>query len=312
MIRSLLPRSAAFLASFAIAGAAFAEPVFPPGAAVGLEPPPGMTFSKTFSGFADEKSGASIVIIEFPLEAHTEIAAQFTPEGLRRSGFEAAAPAEDVTVGGASAKLMRGSQTARGTVFRKWVMLARSPSGTAMITAQVPEAALGAIPEPRMEAALRSIAFRPPAGIEEKIGALPFVIADRAGFRPSSVLAGSGLILTDGPLDVVQDNSQPVIVIGSSFAPAPPNEPRAAFAKRAFGTIGSLASIAAKREDLQGDVSVIEGDGIDPKTNQTIYVMQTIRFTGQNYVRIIAMSRESEQARFSARFSKLSQSVRGK
>jgi len=46
--------------------AANAEPVFPPGSRVGLEPPAGLNLSKRFPGFEDPDRQAAIAILDLP------------------------------------------------------------------------------------------------------------------------------------------------------------------------------------------------------------------------------------------------------
>ena len=47
-----------------------AEPVFPPGLRVGLEPPAGLTPSTQFPGFQDSEQKASITILDLPGRAY--------------------------------------------------------------------------------------------------------------------------------------------------------------------------------------------------------------------------------------------------
>src|SRR5262245_33909509 len=86
-----------------------AEPIFPPGSAIGLTPPPGMVPAPNFSGFLDETTGAVILLVKFPADAAFNAAvadahddAKFAMAGI------AIRTRENVTIGGNPAFLMTG------------------------------------------------------------------------------------------------------------------------------------------------------------------------------------------------------------
>lgn len=299
--------------AFWAATASSAEAVFPSSSSLGLVPPPGMSRSTKFQGFEDQTTGASIVLAELPAEAHVQILASFTPEGMRPSGFAGAAPAVDWPIAGGEGRLMRGSQEVAGITFRKWVILAKTGTLTAIVTSQIPEAATSAERDAAIEAALRTIAVRAAPSLDEQVKGLPFGLGDRAGFRVVRTLAGAGLILTEGPQDTVQDLSQPLVVVASSLRGVPPKAERDAFARRAFATVAHVNDIQvddAKRDERGGaDWVRIVGHGTDAKTGAPVQVEQVIRFGEDGYVRAIGIWRRDEEARFGARFGRLADSI---
>lgn len=291
------------------------QPTFPPGSAVGLVPPKGMTLSKRFSGFENASTGASILTADMPPEAYAAILPSFTPEGMAKSGLQASGPATDLAIKGGEGKLLKGTQAAYGSTYRKWVVLAKSRNGTAMVSAQAPEASAAAFPDSVIEASLSTIAFRKPPGLEEQASALPFQVGDRAGFRLVRVLSGSGLVLTEGPEDTLSDASQPVVVVASSLGGGVPTEPaaRLAFAKHAFSTVAGVDDLVLEGEKAfeQDGASWIrlEGRGTYRATAEAVYVLQLIRFTPSGYVRAVAISRTLDKPRFAERFDRLAQSI---
>ena len=53
-----------------LAAAAWAEPIFPPGLRIGLEPPGDMKLATQFPGFEDSKRKAVIAILDLPASAY--------------------------------------------------------------------------------------------------------------------------------------------------------------------------------------------------------------------------------------------------
>jgi hypothetical protein len=76
-LRRLAPALSSALVAAAFAAAALAaEPVFPPGSRIGLEPLAGMEPSRRFTGFED--AGLALTLVEMPAAAYRELAAGFT------------------------------------------------------------------------------------------------------------------------------------------------------------------------------------------------------------------------------------------
>ncbi|WP_407529200.1 hypothetical protein [Methylobacterium oryzisoli] len=275
-----------------------AEPVFPPASSIGLVPPPGMTPAQGFSGF-EHRSGASIVIMEMPAEAYAEISRKFTPEALRPTGFSVKGEGEPLAVTGGEGRLLRGAQAAHGLTYAKWVAVVRGGAGTGLVTVQVPEQAAAQVPGEAVEAALRSIAFRTPASLDDQIAALPYTIGDRAGFRPVRVLLGNSLLLTEGPKDVDPGRTQPMIIIAPSLGQAAVGAGQeGAFARKALGSLRDLKDVAVTDEtrSTRGTNAVVRlrATATDLKTGRPLAVTQTMLFDGPRYLRVIGMAEAGE------------------
>lgn len=289
-----------------------AEPVYPKGSSIGLVPPPGFSPATTFAGFQDSARNASIVVVEMPVEAYDQIAGKMSAETFKPSGFVAKGDGADWPLDGAKARILRGTQTANGLTFTKWVVLAGTPQSTAMVTAQVPEAERSEIPDAGIEAALRSIVFRAPGSLDDQVAALPFAIGDKVGLRVVRTIAGSGLYLTEGPLDTIKDASQPIVIVASNLGQAPPPESRIAFARNALAGMKLITDIkiAVQMSEVAGPVewARIEGTGRDAGTGTPLHVVQVVRFEGPGYVRIVGLSRQSDPD-FAKRTRRLAASV---
>lgn len=271
-----------------------AEPVFPPAGSLGLAPPPGMTPAASFSGF-EHRSGASIVLVEMPPEAWDQINGKFTPEALAPSGFRVKGGPEPLSTAGGEGFVLRGKQGANGLTYTKWVAVVRGAAGTGLVTVQVPETAAKQVPAATVEAALRTIAFRPKASLADQVAALPFTVGDTAGFRPMGVFAGNGLLLTEGPKDVDPEREQPVVIVTPSLGQAPvPEGAEAAYARRLFTAQKDLTNVAVTDETRsnQGEAVVVRlrGTGTDTKTGRTLGITQTMVFDGGRTLRVIGFA----------------------
>ena len=58
-------------ASILLVSASLADPVFPPGSRIGLEPPPGMVPSGT--GFTDRARGAMLMVTELSAQSYARV-----------------------------------------------------------------------------------------------------------------------------------------------------------------------------------------------------------------------------------------------
>jgi hypothetical protein len=202
--------AAASLAS--LATSAIAEPVFPPGLRVGLEPPVGMAPSARFPGFEDTGQNAIIAILDLPLSAYHELeSAAFNKiqqdlEQPKRESF----PFES-----GIGFLISGTAKQNGVAVHRWSLLAQAVGGsvqdlTALINVEVPESALSVYSDAIIRKALASVTFRP-APIQEQLKLLPFKLGDLAGFRVAQISPTGGVILAETTTN--STGPQPFMVI---------------------------------------------------------------------------------------------------
>ena len=214
-IRAMLVLTILALGLPVAAAASASEIIYPADGVVGLDPPEGMVAAPNFAGFVSDER-ASIVIVEMPPEAFDEVVTRFNAEGLASQMDVEGSPRKLTLSEGVEALLVSGGQTAHGIDYRKWTLLARGPATTALVTVQIPDGDRR-YSEDDILAALKSLHVRANGSIEAQIDALPFTIGDWADFRPVRSLAGSSLILTDGPADSYQDGPQPIVIIAASM-----------------------------------------------------------------------------------------------
>jgi hypothetical protein len=300
----------AMLAMMLLAGfARAAEPSFPLGSHVGLVTPPGLTPSHAFIGFEDRDNKVAFVIVELAGAAYPEIAKGFNPDTLRANGTQVDSRA-DVTLEDGHGFIVTAHEEVGGALIRKWILVANKADMTALISAQVPDAAKDAYPEATVRAALTSVAVRSTVPVQEQLDILPFALKDLAGFKiahatPSgaALVSGGGEVPADGPHD------QAVLLI--SIVPNPPggaeqpNE-RDSLARRAIAATPGVKDMhIARSEPLRiggqpGQEMLVEAR--DAHSDTPLTLVQWIRFGANGYMRMLGVARKEEWDKVFPRF----------
>lgn len=300
-------------------GARAGEPVYPAGSRFGFDPPSDMVPSKRFSGFERIEGGATVSIVELPPSAFPDLAASFSDDNLKGQGF-AVERRESLKIGEAQAMLFTGGQPAdtapaEGTPagVRKWLLLVGDTSVTGLIIAQcLPSAET----EASMLAMLKGVTIRPALSLDQQVQALPFRIADLAGFRPVRVLAGNSVLMTKGPKDQMSDLEQPILVLAQAVQPPPTAEQRDGFARAALYANQTMKDFVIERAQSYRQNGVdwheIVARAKDTPSNIPVVVSQTIRFAPDGYLRAVGVVREDQREGMLAKFREVVDSVQVK
>lgn len=285
---SVLAVSAGLLLPVAMATA---EPVFPPGLRIGLEPPGGMAVSKRFAGFEDAAAKAAITIIDLPARAFQDLERSAFAEnqqglsGIKRESFPFAS---------GIGILISGTALDRGVTVHKWFLMATAAGDTvqnlaALVSVQVPAPAAAAYPEAVIRKALASVAFRP-APNAERLGMLPYKLDELAGFRVMQVTPAGDIILIDGDGDDITRQSYMIVSIGGN---APSNaDDRARFARDMLDA-APLANVRVTFAE-QMRITGVPGFEVRAQANglrgDPVALVQWLRFSGNGYVRIAGVT----------------------
>src|ERR1017187_9242193 len=98
-----------------------AEPGFPPGSRIGLEPPGTLQPSTRFSGFEDIERKVAVPILELPASAYAELArAANATEQLGLTDVKR----EHLSFRGGSGLLVTGHGQINDVTLHKWILLA--------------------------------------------------------------------------------------------------------------------------------------------------------------------------------------------
>src|SRR5262245_17868816 len=113
-----------------------AEPMQAPKSRVVLDLPEGYQASDLFSGFVNEETGASFVIMELPAKAYGSLAKGFSAEALGKKGITEVESGQLERTG--DHIYMTGKQGSPAGPFAKHIMIFHDAQTTAMITGNIP------------------------------------------------------------------------------------------------------------------------------------------------------------------------------
>src|SRR6476646_5309637 len=292
MIRRLFIYLFAAWVGFAgLSSSAGADPVFPPGLRIGLEPAEDLKESTRFPGFEDNDRKAVIAILDLPGSAYGELeAAAFTKsqhdlQDVKRESFP---------FGSGIGFLISGTAQQNGLTVHRWSLLARAVGGpvknlTMLINVEVPENALSVYSDAVIRKMLASVAFRP-APIQEQLGLMPFKFGDLAGFRVMQVSPTGSVILADEPTDNV--GPQPFMVVSVERGRPAETADRGTFARDllASAPVRNLTMQSAEPMRINGAQGhEIRAQGKGP-AGEPVSLVHWLRFGTGGYLRVLGVS----------------------
>ncbi|MBI5322750.1 hypothetical protein [Bradyrhizobium sp.] len=300
LIRRLL--AAALLTIAATNPAPAADPVFPPGARVGMVPLVGLNRAKSFIGFESEDQGVKVVIADLPAEAYTEVANAFKGNpsgvgGIKPESIETPAGLGYYTV-----------ETARdgATNVKRYSMMVPGIGFSGYVAVQVPENAWKVHSDDAVRQMFASAVVRKEVPAEEQLALLSFKVRELSEFKNVRTLApGVAVILADGD-ETTGFEAAPFMIIGIIGQTAASPDDRGRLAQQIATTIpgvrdGRITMSEPVRIDGQpGYETRIEATS--GKDNTPVTIVQWLRFGSQSAMRIIGSSPRDEWARAFPRF----------
>ncbi|MBV9347666.1 MAG: hypothetical protein JO245_06790 [Pseudolabrys sp.] len=276
-----------------LAGAAVADPAYPLGSRIGLEPPAGMTLNPANNQFEDTANKTTVTLLDLPLHLYGEMERMVFAE-INKPGVTIL-KRESLPYANGIGYFIAVELTHEGKKYRKWLLLAQSnanpvPDLAALVSVQAPEEAFAVYSDEIARKALASVTFRP-APNEERLKLMPFAIGDLAGFEIAEV-APVGVILTDKP----QRGGQPELVISMGQGAPLDAQDRPNFSRDLLqrGPISSLEILSADAMRIGSMPGFeIQARAIGPN-GAPIRLVQWLRFSGGNYLRIIGGSSTQE------------------
>ena len=294
---------AAIALTIAASCSAFAaDPVFPPGARVGMTPLVGLVKAKLFVGFETEDQGVKVLVADLPAEAYGEVANAYKAApggtgGIKPESIETAAGLADYTVENAKDG---------GASVRRYSMILPGPTFSGYVAVQVPENASRIYTDDAVRQMFASAVIRNEVPVEEQLGLMPFKISELSSFKNVRMLApGAALILSDGD-EKTGFEAAPFMIIGLiGSTPATPDD-RGRFAQQIATTIpgvrdGKITMSEPVRIDGQpGFETRIEATS--GKDNTPVTIVQWLRFGSQTSMRIIGSSPRDDWTKAFPRF----------
>jgi hypothetical protein len=279
-----------------------ADPVFPPGAHVGMTPLVGLNPAKGFAGFETEDQGVKVLVTELPADAYGEVANAFKTNPAGINGIK---PESLETSAGLAYYTAESAKDGAGSVRRYSMIL---PGGTfsGYVAVQVPENATKIYTDEAIRQMFASAVIRKEVPVEELLGMMPFKVGELSGFKNVRTLAPSAALVLADVNGTTGLETAPFMVIGLiGGAPAQPDD-RGRFAQQAATTIPGVRdaritmSEPIRIEGQAGYETRIEATS--GKDNTPVTVVQWLRFGSNNSLRIIGSAPRDGWAQAFPRF----------
>ncbi len=271
--------------------------------------------SDRFSGFIDDKSSASIVIIEFPAESYDQIKTLGqNPEALAAQGVTGVRTSELPGRSGDYVYLT-GTQKTPLVDYEKFILIFRDQGTAAMITANVPDAALGAraITRGDIEAILASAKVVERDGEELKV----FELAYLGRFVEDLSLMGNTKgyrLAEDRPSGHKTGDLRPFFLVAPSLHKVPVGDLEAS-ARKAFQSIDRFEDyvISGEAPMAVGGMRGMEitGEAADVESGQKAGLYQVfLAPESGGYFRLVGIAPLGEFPDYLPEFRRMTQSFR--
>lgn len=276
--------------------AAAADVVFPTGSRLGLVPPAGMAPSRTFQGFQEPGTKATILLTVLPANAYEQLAKSMVPEAMKKEGIDVERR-DSIELAIGKGFVLTGRQTIEKERYRKWLLIASAGDLTALVNVQVPEQASN-YSEAVVRAAFATLAVRPQIPEAEQLSLLPFTIGNMAGFHVEDVLPGRAIVLVDPAGQTVEGAG--ATAKARMFLSALPGGPEEAADRDNFArvTFGQIVGIKDVHLQDAGPLRIASQPGYqtlakakDAGSGADVMVVQWLRFGSGGFLRMIGIAR---------------------
>jgi hypothetical protein len=279
-----------------------ADPVYPPGARVGMVPLVGLAPAKAFTGFETEDHSVKVLVTELPTAAFGEVETAF-------KNNQSPGPVKPESIETASGKGYYTIENARegSTSVRRYSMILSGGTFTGYVAAQIPENAARIYTDDAVRQMFASAVTRKDVPVEEQLSLLPFKVTELGSFTSVHTLApGAAILLTDGDEDAKIEAASFMVIGTIATAPAQPSD-RDRFAQQTAATIPGLREARiTMSEPVRIDGSPgyeTRLDAFSGKDKAPVTVVQWLRFgSAISTLRIIASAPRDDWAKAFPRF----------
>ena len=287
-----------------------ADPVFPPGARVGMTPLVGLAKAKSFIGFETEDQGVKVLVADLPAEAYSEVVNAFKANPGGTGGIKP----ESIETGAGLAYYTAENAKDGATNVRRYSMILPGPTFSGYVAVQVPENASKIYTDDAIRQMFASAVIRNAVPVDEQLGLMPFKMGELSDFKNVRTLApGAALIVADGD-EKTGFETAPFMIIGIvGSAPASPDD-RGRYAQQMATTIpgvrdGRITMSEPVRIDGQAGFET-RIDATSGKDNTPVTIVQWLRFGPQSSLRIIGSSPRADWANSFPRFRAVRDGIR--
>ena len=283
--------------------AAFAaDPVFAPGAKVGMTPLVGLVKARSFVGFETEDQSVKVLVTELPEQAYGEVASAFKANPGGSGGIK---PESIETPAGLAYYTVESAKDGTTNV-RRYSMILPGPTFSGYVAVQVAENAAKIYTDDAVRQMFASAVIRNEVPVDEQLGLMPFKMTELSAFKNVRTLApGAALVLADGD-EKTGFEVQPFMIIGMIGSTAASPDDRGRFAQQIATTIpgvrdGKITMSEPVRIDGQPGYET-RIDAISGKDNTPVTIVQWLRFGSGTSLRIIGSSPRDEWPKAFTRF----------
>jgi hypothetical protein len=286
-----------------------ATPQQAPNSRVVLDLPPGYTPSPLFSGFQDEASGVSYVILEAPVGEYDKMARGFTPDELAKRGIKQVQQGQlsrtDPNV------YMRAVQKSEAGLYAKYFVLFRTSDQTVLVSVNVPQHSIdnGAVKTEEIERVLATAKTTEKPAVRD-IYSLSYL----GPFKEAGRLVGTSKVYTlDGRLEPERaGETRSAFMVAPSLDKRQVAEPN----KQAVALLASLPGYKDFKAGSTRSIKIggldgveVEADAIDEDDGKSIHLYQAMLLGADGgYFRLIGIAAPEDKTRLAGEFAKIAHS----
>jgi hypothetical protein len=292
-----------------IGGALAADPVFPPGARIGMTPLVGLAPAKGFTGFETEDKSVKVLIAELPAAAYGEVMNSFK----NNPAIPAAVKPESLETGAGTAYYtVENAKNASGAV-RHYAMMLSGGTFSGYVDVQVPENATRIYSDDAVRQMFTSAVIRKEVPVDEQLSLMPFKVGNLGDFKSVRALGATGaLLLADGD-ETTGFEAAPFMVIGLMAASPTQPDDRARFAEQAARAIPGMhsghitMSEPVRIDGLAGYETRI--DATSGRNDTQVTLVQWLRFGNGGAMRVIGSAPRDQWEKAFPRFRAVRDSI---
>lgn len=286
-----------------------ATPQQAPNSRVVLDLPPGYVPSPLFSGFQDDASGVSYVILEAPVGEYDKMAHGFTAEDLAKRGItevqKGNLPRTDPHV------YMRAVQKSEAGAYAKFFVLFRTADQTVLVSVNVPQRSIddGAVNPEDIERVLASAKTTEKRAVRDL-----YSLSYLGPFKEAGRLVGTSKVYTlDGRLEPERaGETRSAFMVAPSLDKRPVTEPDKQ-------SVALLASLPGYKDFKPGEPRAIniggldgvevEAEATDEDDGKPIHLYQAMLLGKDGgYFRLIGIATPEDVAHIAGEFPKIAHS----
>jgi hypothetical protein len=286
-----------------------ATPQQAPNSRVVLDLAPGYIPSPLFSGFQDEASGVSYVILEAPVGEYDNMARGFTPDELAKRGIQqvqrATLPRTDPHV------YMRAVQKSEAGLYAKYFVLFRTSDQTVLVSVNVPQHSIddGAVKTEEIERVLASAKTTEKPAVRDL-----YSLSYLGPFKEAGRLVGTSKVYTlDGRLEPERaGETRSAFMVAPSLDKRRVEDPD----KQSVALLASLPGYKDFKPGTTRSINIggldgieVEADAIDEDDGKAIHLYQAMLMGADGgYFRLIGIAAPEDKTRLAGEFAKIAHS----